>query len=301
MKILLAGGSGFVGTSLTKELSRNNSITVVDRNVPAPDRNSENIRYVASDLSKPGEWQALIPEQDVIINLAGATIFKKWDSNTKKIIYDSRILTTRNIADALKGGKRKKVRILSTSAMGYYGFHGDEIIDESFPPGTDFLAGVASDWEKEANRAVEFGATVVNCRFGIVLGKNGGALGTMLPLFRHYLGSRLGSGKQWFPWIHEKDLVGIYLFLIKNRSLAGPVNCTSPNPVTNRELTEGIKKALKKPSLIPFVPSFAIKILMGEFGNLILEGQRGIPKKLADHGYTFLFPTLEEALKDIIP
>ena len=300
MNVLITGGAGFVGKKLTEKLGKDNILTILDRNVKnLPEKSG--VRYVDADLSASGEWQKLIPEQDVIINLAGATIFKRWSKKTKAAIYSSRIQTTRNLVDALKGKKpKKKITLISTSAAGYYGFHEDEKIDESWGPGNDFLATVARDWEKEAYRAEEYGVRVITCRFGIVLGKNGGALGIMLPIFRSFFGGKLGKGNQWFSWIHEQDLMDIFIFLVQNKKISGPVNCTSPGPVRNSELTKVIQDLLNRPSLVPFIPAFSLRLVLGEFGNLILKGQRAMPGKLLDSGYRFAYPEITGALKQII-
>jgi uncharacterized protein (TIGR01777 family) len=184
--------------------------------------------------------------------------------------------------------------------VGYYGFHGDEALDEAGYPGHDFLAELATDWEASAREAEAHGARVVLCRFGIVLGRRGGALGQMLPFFRKYMGSPLGHGKQWFSWIHEADLVKIPLFLIEKKDLTGPVNCTAPHPVTNRELTRVLGEVLDRPTFLPPVPGFVIKLIMGEFGSVLLKGQRVLPGRLLEAGFQFQFPHLREALQDLL-
>ena len=167
-------------------------------------------------------------------------------------------------------------------------------------PGDGFLAEVGKVWEAEAKRAEQFGVRVVTCRFGVVLGRNGGALEKMVPAFRYWLGSPLGSGKQWFSWIHLEDILGIMSFLMENKELSGAVNATAPHPVRNKELTETLAKVLGRSLILPAVPSFVLRILLGEFGNVLLEGQRVIPRRLLDAGYRFRFATLEEALQDLI-
>jgi uncharacterized protein (TIGR01777 family) len=159
---------------------------------------------------------------------------------------------------------------------------------------------VGKAWEEEAKRGEQFGARVVRCRFGIVLGRNGGALETMVPAFRYYLASPLGSGRQWFPWIHLEDIFGIMSFVCEHPNTSGPINCTAPHPVRNREFTKALAKALKKWVILPAVPGFLLRTLLGEFGSVLLDGQRAFPKRLLDSGYRFRFPTLEEALRDLI-
>ncbi|HQH17842.1 MAG TPA: TIGR01777 family oxidoreductase, partial [Smithella sp.] len=187
----------------------------------------------------------------------------------------------------------------STSAVGYYGFHQDEELTESSPAGTDFLARLARDWESEAMNAQTKGARVVITRFGIVLGKDGGALGQMIPLFKFFLGGPLGSGRQWFSWVHMQDLVEAFIFLLGKKEISGPVNLCSPEPVRNKELGSAIGRVLHRPSFMP-APGFMIKLILGEFGSVLLEGQRVIPEKLLDAGYQFRYPGIDEALKNIV-
>ena len=184
--------------------------------------------------------------------------------------------------------------------MGYYGFHEDEVLDESSPSGDGFLAALSREWESAALKAKDNGVQVTLMRFGIVLGKRGGALQQMIPAFKWWMGSPLGSGKQWFSWIHEQDLVDIFLYLIKEKRISDAVNCTAPNPVTNRELTQVLGEALGKPTFMPAVPGFVMSLILGEFGSVLLKGQRVAPKKLLDSGFRFSFPDLKSALKDLL-
>jgi uncharacterized protein (TIGR01777 family) len=213
---------------------------------------------------------------------------------------ESRLLTTKNLVVALEGRKDRNTVLLSTSAVGYYGFHEDEILDEGSPPGDDYLANLARDWETEALRAEKYGVRVLICRFGIVLGRDGGALGQMVPLFRKGLGSPLGSGNQWLSWIHEQDLVNIFSFLLEQKALSGPINLTAPEPVTNTAFTKALGRALGRPTFLPAVPGFVLKMIKGEFGTLLLNGQRVVPKKLVDAGFRFQFPAIQDALSDLL-
>jgi len=304
MDIFMTGGTGFVGTTLSEELARRgHRVTILTRpGEPLTHKEGrQDISYLTGDPSQPEGWIDRAAECEVFINLAGASIFSRWNESRKRAIRESRLATTRNLVRAIERRKEKETTLISTSAVGYYGFHGDERLVESDPPGGDFLASVAADWEKAALEAAQYGARVVLCRFGIVLGKHGGALGQMLPLFRSWLGSPLGSGDQWFSWIHEKDLVNIYCHVLDNTELEGPINCSSPDPVRNRELTRALGQALGKPLFLPPVPSFVLKLVLGEFGTVLLEGQRVYPEKLLQSGFQFTFPAIEEALRDIIP
>jgi len=303
MKIFITGGTGFVGTTLTQHLvEQGHQVTILTRKAPSEPAQAagQGVSYLEGDPTLPGAWQERVPQHNVIVNLAGASIFRKWDRKAKELIRDSRVRTTTHLVEALSKGAKEGTTLLSTSAVGYYGFHGDEALDEDSPAGDDFLASVTREWEAAAGRAEAFGARVVICRFGIVLGKSGGALGEMKPLFQKGLGSPLGSGNQWVSWIHEKDLVNIYLFLMTRDDLSGPINCTAPEPVRNRELTHALAKAMGRPTFLPAVPGFVVKMIKGEFGSNLLEGQRVFPKKLLTHGFQFHFSDIETALEDLL-
>jgi len=301
MKIFITGGTGFVGTTLTRVLGEHgHDLTLLKRPGESPGTIPGQATVIEADPTIPGPWQARAAEADTIINLAGASIFSRWSEAMKKTLRDSRILTTRNLVQAMAERGGRPATLLSTSAVGYYGFHGDELLTETDPPGTDFLANLAVDWETEALAARNFGVRVVILRFGIVLGRQGGALGQMLPLFRFGLGSPLGTGRQWFSWIHEADLARIYLHLLERTDLEGPVNCTAPEPVQNRVFTSVLGKALRRPTFLPPVPGFMMRLVLGEFGDVLLQGQRAVPSKLLQSGFTFHFPTVAEALGDLV-
>jgi uncharacterized protein (TIGR01777 family) len=301
MNILLTGGTGFVGSTLTKKLTnKGHKVTILTRAIKKGRSLPEGASFLEGNPTKAGPWQEKVAQHEVIINLAGASIFKRWNKDNKKEILDSRTLTTNHIVEALAERKGKETCLLSTSAVGYYGFHGDEFLDENSPPGNDFLAYVTSEWESAALNAKKFDVRVVLCRFGIVLGKHGGALSKMVPVFKRWLGSPLGSGKQWFSWIHENDLVNIFLFLLEHKNLEGPINCTAPNPIRNKELTKILGEILQKPTFMPAVPDFVLRLIMGEFGNVLLKGQRVLPKKLLEEGFRFNFPNIKEALQDLL-
>jgi len=300
MKIFITGGSGFVGTTLTRELTdRGHKVTVLTRTIKGERTLPAGASFLEGDPTKSGRWQDHVADHDAFINLAGASIFSKWTEERKKEIRESRILTTKNLVQAMAARQGKETHLLSTSAVGYYGFHGDEFLDETSLAGTDFLASLAADWETAARYAEQFGTRVVLCRFGVVLGRRGGALEKMASAFKYWMGSSLGSGKQWLSWIHERDLARIFLFLLDHKDMKGPINCTAPQPVRNRELTDILGKVLGKPTFLPPVTSFFVKMILGEFGNVLLKGQRVIPDKLLKNGFIFQFPTMEEALKDL--
>ena len=300
MKIAVAGGLGFTGTYIVPKLiSAGHDVTVFDSRSES-DFKFEGACYVRADLMKEGSWQKFISGNDVIINLAGVNIFQRWSDKKKKLLYDSRIKTTQNIVNTLpdKGGEVKL--LVNASATGYYGFHKDEIITENTMAGSDFLAGICRDWEMEALKAENKGVRVVVLRFGSVFGRGGGAFPELKKNFNMFLGAKLGSGKQWFPWIHIEDIWKITERVIQTESMKGPYNCVAPGIVTNASFTKIMAGVAGRPVLLPFVPGIALRLILGEFGSVILKGQRAIPEKLGKEGYTFAFPDLDGALKDLM-
>ncbi len=301
LKVFITGGTGFVGTSLTQKLvEQGHQVTVLTRKIHGDQRHSKGVSFIEGDPAREGDWQKKVVDHETVINLAGASIFRRWNRESKALMRNSRVLTTKNLVNALSAREGKETTLISTSAVGYYGFHGDEDLDENSAPGDDYLASLSKDWEAAAMQAEKYGAKVLLARFGIVLGKHGGALGQMIPIFKKGLGSTLGSGAQWFSWIHQQDLVNIYLFLLAQKDLKGPVNCTAPEPVKNREFTNSLGQALGRPTFMPSVPGFILKLVKGEFGTVLLKRQKVFPKKLSDAGYRFQFPRISDALYDIL-
>ena len=299
MKILITGGTGFVGTQLTSRLIKDNhEVTILTRSLKGAKGSSQEISYLQGDPTQQGPWQEAIKNHDAVINLAGASIFSKWTEEHKKAIRESRVNTTQNIVEGIPSRPERPFILFSTSAVGYYGFCGDEELVEDSPPGNDFLARIAKEWEGEALKARDKGARVVITRFGIVMGEKGGALSQMIPLFKKYIGGPIGSGKQWFSWVHIKDLAEAFAFLLKHPEISGAVNVCSPNPVRNKDLAKALGKALHKPSFIP-APGFMIKLVLGEFGSVILEGQRVIPKRLLENGFIFQYADIDRAMQSI--
>jgi len=298
MKFFITGGTGFVGKGLTQRLKEaGHEVTLLTRSLSKFGSHPPEISLVEGDPTRKGEWQKFVREHDVVINLAGASIFSRWTAEMKRVLRESRILTTQNLVETLEGSRVKT--FFSASAVGYYGFHEDEELTELSTPGNDFLAQLASDWEKEARKAEEYGIRVVLTRFGIVLGEEGGALGQMIPMFKKYLGGPLGGGRQWFSWIHRDDLTQAFLFLLEKRETSGPVNFTAPNPVRNRDLAEALGKVLNRPAGLP-APGFMLRLVLGEFGSILLKGQKVIPQKLLQSGFPFRYPTITEALEEIL-
>lgn len=299
MKVFITGGTGFLGSALTERfLAEGHSVTILSRS--SKNRNIKlGLAYCEGNPTKSGAWQKEVARHDVVINLAGASIFRTWNDKNKKAIYDSRIISTRNLVDAI-GETKKKMTLLNGSAVGYYGFRDNAELDENSSPGDDFLAEVVRDWEAEAQKAEKFGTRVVLCRIGVILGRDGGALSKMLSVFKWGLGSPLGSGSQWFSWIALHDLVNIFSYLMENETISGPVNCTSPQPVTNREMTRALGRALHRPTFLPPVPAFVIRGLLGEFSDVFVRGQKVIPGKLLTKEFVFEFPEIEAAFVHLL-
>jgi uncharacterized protein len=298
MKIFITGGTGFVGRGLTQGLiDAGHEVTLLTRSLRKFGSHPPQIFLVEGNPAQKGVWQKYVGENEAVVNLAGASIFSRWSEKKKRALRESRILTTRNLVEAFRGGRVRT--FFSTSAIGYYGFHEDEELTESSPPGTDFLARLAADWEKEALQAEELGIRVVLTRFGIVLGEEGGAMGQMIPMFRKFLGGPLGNGNQWFSWIHRADLTRAVSFLLERAEISGPVNFTAPNPVRNRDLAAAIGKTLNRPASFP-TPGLMLRLVLGEFGSVLLKGQKVIPEKLTRAGFQFRYPRIEEALAEIL-
>lgn len=299
MKIFVTGGLGFVGRHLiTTLLADGHMVTAVGRSGnPTQPINHPSFTYLAADTTKPGDWQTRLQGHDVVINLTGKSIFTLWTEGAKKQIYDSRILTTRHITDGLVGAG--PTIFFSTSAAGYYGDRGEDILSEKEPPGDDFLATVCRDWEREALRAQSERVRVVLTRFGIVLGRGGGAMSSMIPAFKLFLGGRLGNGRQWFPWIHLNDLVNAYRFVINHPDIAGPVNWIAPHPVRNLDLTKTLADKLKRPVMLP-TPAIVMKTVLGELGKALTCSQRTQPAVLQNAGFQFAYGDIDSALNEIV-
>ena len=297
LNILVIGGTGFIGTTLCKSLfDKGYKVTALSRQSASDNFEKRNIGFIQDDVALPGKWQELISEYDVVINLTGASIFRRWTNRGKQQILDSRIVTTRNIVDSLIKNGGKIQQFFSVSGVGYYGHHGEKALNEDDPAGTDFLAQVAAQWEEIAMQVGEFGIRPVICRFGHVLGRRGGVLPKLTTLAKWHLASHWGSGNQWISWIHEADLARCIMFLIDNPEIIGPVNVTSPNPVRNREFMNLLSKTIDKIVLFPPIPEFVLQLITGEFASVFVNGQRVIPGKLIRRGFKFDYPDLRGAL-----
>ncbi len=298
MKILITGGTGFVGSALTgRLLAEGHQVVILSSRSLSAKEGNPLLTHLSADTSRPGDWQEKVPEQDVLINLAGRSIFHLWSAGYKEQIRNSRVLTTRNLVEALPENSRAV--LLSASAAGFYGDSGDLEKNELSPSGNGFLAEVCREWETEARKAERKGARVVIMRFGVILGARGGAIATMKQPFKMGLGGPLGSGRQWFPWIHLEDLIRAFSFLQRQENLHGIYNFTAPGLVRQKEFADALGEALHRPAVMP-APAWIIKLFLGDFGRSLLQGQRATPRALLKHGYSFLYPELGPALKEIL-
>ncbi|MBI5665743.1 MAG: TIGR01777 family protein [Nitrospirae bacterium] len=307
MNILITGGTGFIGTPLARELrGKGHSVTVTTRR---PSDSKDKLTWSAPALIPPD----IISRFDAVINLAGEPIApRRWTKDRKERILSSRINTTRALVESIRQiehtplspldrGERKRLPkvLISASAVGFYGAHGDEYVTEDTPPAGDFLADVCKQWEAEAYKALDLGIRVVTVRIGGVLEADGGALPMMALPFKFFLGGPIGSGRQWFSWIHRDDIIGIIIFALENDSVSGPVNMTAPNPVTNREFSRSLGQVLHRPSFLA-VPGIVVKLMLGELGAVLLTGQRVLPEKILRAGYRFKYSDVSQALRAIL-
>lgn len=301
MKILLTGGTGFVGTALRESLTeKGNELIVLTRQSGRENHPGIRTRYVYWNPSEQGMWEKELDGVDAVVNLAGESIVgKRWSEGQKRKIRQSRTESTKALVEGIQKIRRKPSLFLNASAVGYYGPHGDEEITEDSPAGHDFLAETCKAWEAEALRIESLGIRTIRLRIGIVLEMGGGALAKMLTPFKLGLGGPLGTGAQWMSWIHRKDLIGLIHFLLEKKDVRGVYNGTAPHPVTMREFSGTLGRVLHRPAFFP-VPGFVLKILLGEMADMLLTGQRVIPKRAITAGYSFKFPSLEPALKEIL-
>lgn len=297
MPIVIAGGSGFLGQPLARALAQDgHEVVILTRRSPAMGRDGSRAVEWTPDGSV-GPWAATVSGAAAVINLAGESIAaKRWTVAQKQRIRDSRVLATRSLAGAIERAPTPPAVFISGSATGYYGPLGDEIVTEEHRAGTDFLAHVAVDWEAEAMTA-QARTRVVCVRTGIVLARDGGALPKMLPPFRVGAGGPVGSGRQYWSWIHRQDWIDLVRFAIRDPAVTGPLNATAPAPVTNAEFARALGRVLRRPAVMP-APAFALKLLLGEMAEaLLLSGQRAVPAKAERLGYAFTFARLDDALR----
>ena len=302
MKILISGGTGFIGTHLLRMLSASqNTIVLLTRGASAASAlNKATVKYLHWDPLSRGEWMNEVNNCDIVINLIGKNVFEqRWNEKVKQEVLNSRIIPTRLLVEAIAQAEQKPRLLISASAVGYYGDRNDEILTEESPGGNDFLAGVVQQWEAAAYDAEQYGVRVATPRIGLVLEKNGGMIGKMLLPFRLFAGGPIGSGKQFLPWVHMDDVVRGIMFPAENQQFQGIYNLVSPNPVTMNEFAKTFGAILHRPSWLP-VPDIALKILYGEGAKVILSGQKAVPARLQSAGYEFSFSALHSALKNIL-
>lgn len=297
MKIMITGGTGFLGRALTEKLlQQGHDITIFGRNHDKIIKLFDDHVTPLTDLHKLSDIGGL----DVVINLAGAPIFDRpWTKRRKKILRDSRIELTKQLVKALANLPQKPHTLISGSAIGYYGDQGDSVLTEQSKSVGDFSQQLCADWEQAALEAEQYGIRVCLIRTGLVLGANGGILQRMLVPFSLGLGGRIGNGHQWMSWVHIQDWLAIVDAMIHDTAMQGPYNATAPTPVTNSRFSKTLAGVLKKPACLP-LPAFVLKPLLGEMSQLLLGSQRVIPERLQRHGFNFRYAELEQALREIV-
>lgn len=301
-KIIITGATGLIGKKLSKVLAtRGDEVTVFSRNIDSAKKKLPYLNnFVTWNYKNPDEWKNHLDGKDAIVHLAGVNLFsKRWNDHFKKDIVESREVSTGNLVKSLKDCKDKPGIFITASGVGYYGDGGDTILPEDSPKGNDFLAEVCEIWERESQKAGDYGIRNVQIRTGIVLSPEDGALKQMLLPFKLFVGGPLGSGKQWFPWLHIDDIINIYIHAIDNKNISGPVNAASPGIVRMKEFAKTLGNVIKRPSLFP-VPEFALRIVVGEAAGTVVTGQRVSVDKLLKSGYNFGFENPEDALKDLL-
>lgn len=307
MKIIIAGGSGFLGSPLAEMYAEDgHDVRVLTRSLESgetrhdPGTGVPGITRVGWKADgKSGPWAAVLEGAHGVVNLSGESLAsKRWSAESKKRFRDSRVLATRSLAEAIRAAATPPAVLISGSAVGFYGPSDDRPLTESDPAGTDFLARLCADWEQEARQAERPGTRVALLRTGIVLERSGGALPEMMRPFRFFAGGPIGSGRQYVSWIHRLDWIEIVRWIVQTPVVSGPVNATAPHPVTNRHLSRALGHAMHRPSLVP-APGFALKIVLGEFADSVLTGQRVLPARAQKEGYHFRYPEIEQAFRGI--
>lgn len=297
MKAVLTGATGFVGSYLLQHLEQP---TVLTRNPEqAAKKLPRGINAVAWNPTQNPAPTSALDGADVVFHLAGEPVAEgRWSTAKKAAIRESRVAGTRHLVEGLEACTQRPRVLVSTSAVGYYGDRGDEVLTEDSPPANDFLAEVCVAWEREARRAEQLGIRVVTIRTGIVLGKEG-ALAKMMFPFKMGVGGPLGSGKNWMPWIHVADLAALYMHAASNDSVRGPMNGSAPNPVINKDFTKAFAAALHRPAILP-IPYFGLRVLFGEFAKILFASQRVIPAVAERTGFKFQYSDIGPALEQIV-
>jgi uncharacterized protein len=293
MKITITGASGMIGAKLVERLrARGDEVTTLSRKPSSPGA----VAWQPEDEPAPA---AALAGRDSVIHLAGENVAQRWSDDAKRRIRSSRELGTRHLVAGIEAADPRPRVLVSSSAVGIYGPHGDEELDEQTPAGNDFLAEVCVVWEREAERAAALGLRVVMVRTGVVLDQGGGALAKMLPFFKLGVGGPVAGGEQYMPWIHVDDVVGLYLAALDGDAWNGPVNASAPRPVTNKTFSQALGRALHRPAFAP-VPGVAVRTLYGEMAEIVTKGQRVIPRRAQELGFAFEHEDLDEALRSAL-
>jgi uncharacterized protein (TIGR01777 family) len=299
VKVLVTGGSGFIGHALCHALvGRGDAVVALLRRPGAVDQlpaGTERIQWDASALPPAPAFDGV----DAVVHLAGENVAQRWTATRKQRIRTSRVDGTRRLVDALAALAHRPRVLVAASAIGFYGDRGEETISEDSSPGRDFLAEVCVAWEAAARRAESLGMRVVVVRIGVVLGVEGGALARMLPPFKLGLGGPVGNGRQWMSWVHRDDVIGLVLHALDRPAVTGALNATAPEPVRSRDFARALGTVLRRPAVLP-VPAFALRLAFGEMATVLLGGQRVLPVRTQANGYVFRFATLEPALRHIL-
>ncbi len=311
MRIIITGGTGLIGQSLTARLSsQGHQVLILSRSPegaahpPRASHDRPGVQIARWDARTADGWTELVNGADAIVNLAGASLDRRWTPHYKRVIRDSRLHAGRAVVQAVEQASPRPGVVVQASGAGYYGPRGDQIVSEAASPGTGFLGHTAVAWEASTAPVEDpgpsgAGVRRVVIRSGVVLSAEGGALPRMILPFRFFVGGPLGSGEQWLPWVHIADEVRAIQFLIETEAASGPFNVTAPHPVTNAEFSRALGQAVRRPARFP-VPAFVLRLLLGEMSTVILEGQRAVPRRLLDLGFTFRFGELHTALRDLL-
>jgi uncharacterized protein len=320
MRVFITGGTGLIGRRLVRKLAERGDVPVVltrqaDRLRLDPEMRGDpalrRVEVVQGDPSAPGAWDAAADGCDAVVNLAGQNLFgRRWNSEVKRMIRDSRVYGTENVVEAIRKAKNRPKVLVQASAIGFYGPHGDEELTESSPSGTDFMARVCREWEEAAWPAQDLGARVAAIRTGIVLAKGAGTLGVMTPIFKWLPGGAapvgsggravgIARGEQWMSWIHIDDIVGLFLLALDHDGASGPINGTAPQPERNKDFSRALAKAVHRPFLPIGPPDLVMNAVLGEVAQVVTKGQKVMPVRAKELGYQFQFPDLAGALRDL--
>lgn len=298
MKIVIAGGSGFLGRALAPVLAgQGHDVVVLTRRPASVSTPARGIAW-DPDGTATGDWTREIDGAGAVINLAGESLGdRRWTAARKAVLRESRVDATRSLVAAIRAASTRPATFIQASGMGFYGTSPDQIFDESFPPGSDFLAQLCVTWEAEAHPSTALGCRLAIVRSGVVLARDGGALARLLVPFKFFVGGPIASGRQWFSWIQRDDWVALVVWILNTPSVSGAFNATAPEPVLNADFSRAVGRAIHRPSWLP-VPGFALRILVGEFAeDGLIRGQRVIPKHAQDAGFVFRYPQIDAALK----